>query len=65
MALVDLGRTRPDPLSRERANEVAELPLLVGQDVPGHAVTLVRRVRIDRRMRMSEGKSTSGLLSDE
>ena len=34
--LVDLGRARRDALARERAHELADLPLLVGQDVPGH-----------------------------
>ena len=33
--LVDLGRARRDPLARELADEIAQLPLLVGQDVPG------------------------------
>jgi hypothetical protein len=46
VALIDLGRTRPDPLARERADELAKLPLLVGQNVPGHAATLVRRARV-------------------
>ena len=36
--LVDLRRTRRDPLARQRAHEVAELPLLVGEDVLGHAI---------------------------
>ena len=40
--LVDLGRARRDPLARERADELAELALLVGQDVPGHAAILGR-----------------------
>ena len=34
--LVDLGRARRHALARERAHELADLPLLVGQDVPGH-----------------------------
>ena len=34
VALVDLGRARRDPLARERAHEVAELALLVGQRGP-------------------------------
>ena len=34
--LVDLGRARRDPLARERAHELADLALLVAQDVPGH-----------------------------
>ena len=32
---VDLRRARRDPLARERADELAELALLVAQDVPG------------------------------
>ena len=35
--LVDLGRTRRDALARERADEFADLELLVGQRLPGHA----------------------------
>ena len=34
--LVDRGRTRGDALARERADELADLALLLGQDVPGH-----------------------------
>ncbi len=34
--LVDLGRARRDPLARELADEIAQLALLVGEDVPGH-----------------------------
>ena len=34
--LVDRGRTRSDALARERAHELADLALLLGQDVPGH-----------------------------
>ena len=34
--LVDLGRARGDALARERADELANLALLVGEDVPGH-----------------------------
>ena len=34
---VDLGGARRDPLTRELADEVAQLALLVVQDVPGHA----------------------------
>src|SRR4026209_2665352 len=34
---VDLRRAGRDPLARERPDEVAQLPLLVGQHVPGHA----------------------------
>jgi hypothetical protein len=34
---VDLGGPRRDPLARELPDEVAQFPLLVGQDVPGHA----------------------------
>ena len=33
---VDLGGARRDPLARELPDEVAQLPLLVVQDVPGH-----------------------------
>ena len=33
--LVDLGRARRDPLARERAHELADLALLVGQRVEG------------------------------
>ena len=40
---VDLRGARRDPLARERAHELAELPLLVGQDVPGHARSLRAR----------------------
>ena len=35
--LVDLGRARRDPLARERPHELADLELLVGQRLPGHA----------------------------
>ena len=35
--LVDRSRTRRDALARERADELANLALLLGQDVPGHA----------------------------
>ena len=35
--LVDLGRARRDPVARERADELADLELLVGQRLPGHA----------------------------
>ena len=35
--LVDLRRARRDPLARERAHELADLPLLVGQRLLGHA----------------------------
>ena len=38
--LVDLSRARRDPLARELADEIAQLALLVGQDVPGHAAIL-------------------------
>ena len=41
--LVDLGRTRRDALARERAHELADLPLLLGQDVPGHGAESSRR----------------------
>ena len=34
--LVDLRGARRDPLARERADEVADLALLVGQLIPGH-----------------------------
>ena len=34
--LVDLGRARGDPLARDRAHELADLELLVGQRLPGH-----------------------------
>jgi hypothetical protein len=34
--LVDLGGARRDPLARELPDEVAQLALLVVQDVPGH-----------------------------
>jgi hypothetical protein len=34
--LVDLGRARGDPLACERPDELADLPLLGGEDVPGH-----------------------------
>ena len=37
---VDLGGARRDPLARELPHEVAQLPLLVVQDVPGHARSL-------------------------
>jgi len=36
-ALVDLGRPRRDPLTRERADELADLALLVAQRVDDHA----------------------------
>ena len=39
--LVDLGRARRDPLPRERAHELADLALLLGEDVPGHGRSLV------------------------
>ena len=41
VALVDLGRPRRDPLARQRADELPELALVVGQHVPGHALSLV------------------------
>ena len=34
--LVDLGRARRDALAGERAHEVADLALLVGQRIVGH-----------------------------
>ncbi len=34
--LVDLRGARRDPLARERADELADLELLVGQRLPGH-----------------------------
>ncbi len=40
--LVDLGRARGDPVARERADELADLELLVGQRLPGHARSLGR-----------------------
>ena len=39
--LVDLGRARRDPLPRERPHELADLALLLGEDVPGHGRRLV------------------------
>src|SRR5439155_20293313 len=41
--LVDLRRARRDPVARERPHEVAELPLLVAELVPGHGVEISRR----------------------
>src|SRR4029079_1739800 len=42
-ALVDLRRARGDPLARNRAHEVADLALLVGQRVEGaHGRSVVR-----------------------
>ena len=35
--LVDLSRARRDALTRELADEIAQLALLVGQDVPGQS----------------------------
>ena len=40
VALVDLGRARRDPVAGERADELAELALLVGEDVPGHDLSV-------------------------
>ena len=40
--LVDLGRARRDALARERADELADLELLVGQRLPGHGRSLGR-----------------------
>jgi hypothetical protein len=34
---VDLGRARRDPLARDRAHEVTDLDLLVGEGLPRHA----------------------------
>ena len=42
---VDLGRARRDPLARELPDEVAQLPLLVVQDVPGHGAEFTGRAR--------------------
>src|SRR5438034_461591 len=38
--LVDLGRTRRDPLAREIADQVADLALLLAQRLVGHAAIL-------------------------
>src|SRR5262249_40143229 len=38
--LVDLRSARRDPVASKRANEVAELELLGGQDLPGHGRSL-------------------------
>ena len=46
--LVDLGRTRRDPLARERADELADLALLVGELVPGHGLRWSADVRPPR-----------------
>ena len=44
--LVDLGGPRRDPLARERADELADLPLLVGQRIDGaHGGDLVAAPR--------------------
>ncbi len=45
---VDLRRARRDPLARDLADEIAQLPLLVGQDVPGHAAILRRGLVLSR-----------------
>ena len=45
--LVDLGRARRDAVARERADELADLELLVGQRLPGHGRSLGRRVVAD------------------
>src|SRR5439155_7192495 len=42
---VDLGSARRDPLARELPDEVAQLPLLVAQDVPGHGAESTGRAR--------------------
>ena len=56
---VDLRRARRDPLARERADEVAELPLLVGQDVPGHA----RSLRTGRPAQLASDSAGTNLLT--
>src|SRR5436190_7127535 len=40
-ALVDLGRPRRDPLAREVADQIADLALLVGQRLVGHAAMVL------------------------
>ena len=40
VALVDLGRPRRDPLTRQGADELPELALFLGQHVPGHGLSL-------------------------
>jgi hypothetical protein len=45
MRLVDLGRARGNPLPGERPDELADLALLVTQDVPRHAPILRARMR--------------------
>src|SRR6266566_9745684 len=42
---VDLGSPRRDSLASELPDEVAQLPLLVAQDVPGHGAESTGRAR--------------------
>jgi len=42
-ALVDFGRPRRDPLARERADQVADLALLVAQHLMGHVAIVGTR----------------------
>jgi hypothetical protein len=46
--LVDLGRPRRNPLPREGADELSDLALLVGEDVPGHAAIVRARLASGR-----------------
>ena len=45
VGLVDLGRTGRDPVASKCPDELADLPLLLGQGIPGHARSLWPRYR--------------------
>src|SRR4029079_7037506 len=59
---VDLGRTGRDPLARHRSNELAQLALLLAQDVPGHATKCKRAEPGSWRRR---GRRPSGIRAAE
>ena len=61
---VDLRSARCDALARERADELAELSLLVAQDVPGHARSV--RASTEALCRRAAPKATpSGICPAE
>jgi hypothetical protein len=51
---VDLRGARRDPRARDRPDEVADLPLLVAQLVPGHIAILESSLVIERRPLLSQ-----------
>ena len=59
--LVDLGRARGDALAGERADEVADLALLVGQRVVGHREIL--RSPENREHAVDRGEHLEGTLA--